>query len=441
MHPIFKIIGLIALIVAMAICPACGDDDDDDDGDDDDTINDDDDDSGDDDDNDDNDDDTGSDDDDDDDDNDDTTPACDFALHDPLIEAGKEHLGLNRIYEGYEAFDEARTLCPDSVDARMGLALSCQLELERSAYEAIRWYLANFGKSSGSKSVGSILQSLLENHFRPKALEFLDHAQAVRAAPTDWSFYIEAYPFVIPEDISEEVIVDLGGEWDKADGLLMEAEAEAYLGIGYFLCAHDLTTDGDWGFSIPDFTGTPIENIHETAEWLLLIFNDPGYPQFLTLTSGGAADVAEAGSAWGAMYLHLNEAFTAMLEETDDQADDLFGYVDENANNAYDEGEPLRLPYFGQLDPPEDQALKGFVEVAIPLAYTTWDTGPFDVHPARPDYIWFSQFNFLLEAYGLPRILPPIPFRFGPLYYNAGATTLKDALRSIMTLLYDWTTP
>jgi len=404
---------LMAILSFGLLVAGCGEDDDDDDGGDDDT------------------------------DDDDSESSCDWSAHDPLIARGKEHLGRSEIYLGYEAFAEAWRLCPDSVDARTGLALACQLEMERAVYEAILWYLTNpVTPTDEEKSTGSILQALLQNHFLPKVEELLVHAQAIRQAPETWSFYIDSYPFIVEGELVDRVIVDMGGEWDHADGIMMEAGAEFYRGMIHLICAYDLTTDKEWIDLLPELSGDLMEVIHAMTGWVLMILNDPEYPQFLTLKPGsGTMDLALAGLSFGSMYALIHEGASLMLTETDDQADDVSGYHDANHNGKWDTGEPYRLPYIGVLSNDQNITWLEIVELSLATGYSTWDGSGLDVHPGSPDLVWLDEYNFLLEAVGFPGILPPIPFSFGPFYYDQYGTELKESLRVLLQYLYEYTEP
>ena len=381
------------------------------------------------------------DDDDDNDDNDDDTTFCDWDVHDPLIVAGKDHLGQSEIYEGYEAFADAWSACPDSIDARMGLALACQLDLERAVAEVVRYLMTN-PITPKDKGLGSIVQSFLKYHFLPKVQEFYGHAQAVRQAPADWSFWIDSYPFLVDGEFPDRVAIDMGGEWDHADAMMMEAFARLFEGMIRFLCAYDLTFDYGWMTGFPDLIGTPTQNIHAAAAWALGVLDDPLYPQFLTLLDdGGAQSVAEAGLAWGAMYLLIKEAADAMLTETDDQDDDLSGYADRNSNGQWDQGEPFKLPHIGYMTDDQNWVWIELIEVAVSAGYSTWDGSALDVHPNWPDLVWLSELNFLLEMIGLQPALPPIPFNFGPFYYGQSQTEFKQMIRGVIQFLFNWSAP
>lgn len=431
---------LLALLMLGGAGCGCGDDDDDDDSappadDDDDTADDDDA----------TDDDAADDDDDDDDDNDDdAVPECDWETHDPLIVAGKEHLENSEIYEAYEAFDDAWDLCPDSIDARFGIALTNQLELERQIYALLEYALTNplTPKGGSDKGFGSLMQSLIMHYWLPKADEMLMHAESVRAAPANWSFYIETYPFVVEGQFEDTVIMDLGGEWDHGDAIQLEAEAQFYRGLFFTLCAYDLTMDYGWLTGFPDLTGTLVEQIHTIATWFLTVLNDPLYESSFTLLDDvGAERIHNAGLAFGSFFVLMNEASEVMLLETDDQEDDLTGYHDRNGNFQWDEGEPYKLPYVGYLTDDQNGLWVRLVALFLQMGYSTWNGGELDVHPNRPDWVWLSEFSFLLRMIGLDWWLPPIPMDLGGMFYDQGDSDLKDTLRTVAMLIYVLTQP
>lgn len=375
---------------------------------------------------------------------------CDWETHDPLIVAGKAHMGASEVYEGYEAFADAWAVCPDSADARMGLALSCQLEMERSFYAIVEAFMGNFfgspaskrSAAPGARSIGTIVQSLLLNHFLPKVEELLCHARGVQEAPPGWSFYVEPYPFMVEGEFVDRVIIDMSGEWDHSDALILEAEAELYRGLIHFLCAFDFTLDGYWTMHMPDAGGDPVEAIHNVAEWFLNVLDDPNYPDLLTLQgAAGAEHMRLAGLSWGRMYLKFHEGTAAMLAETDDPSDDVSGYVDQNGNGRWDEGEPFFIPYIGALSEDQNWFFTELLDLFLSFGRSTLDGTDLDVHPQVPDVVWLSELNFVLQALGLAPVLPPLPINFGPYYTNPNPCGVKEALRAIAQFLYDVTAP
>ena len=412
---------MIALAISLSVVGCCKPDDDDDSGDDD----------------------AG-------DDDDDTEPTgCDWAIHDPLIASGKELLGNGQATEGYEAFADALTVCEDSVDARMGLALACQMQLEREVYILIDFLLSVIPEANDDKSFGSTLQTTLLNHLFPKALEMLGHAKAVRAAPVGWSFYLEKYPFMVEGEFEDRVILDMGGEWDHADAVIMEAEAEFYSSLILSACSYDLTLDWYWVKHFPDVGMTnPLDPaqwlalIHGVTGWLLDVIDDVNYPTFLLLRGElGVQFMTDAGYSTGSWLTLLNEAAGMMLLETDDQTDDVSGYVDENQNGQWDEGETYKLPYIGRMTTDQNLVWLGLIDVALSAGYSAWDGGEMDVDPEVENEVLLSEFNFFLEALGLEAILPPIGFNIGPKYNDPQPEQLKESLRNLSRFLYGATEP
>ncbi len=364
--------------------------------------------------------------------------SCDWEIHDPLIVAGKMHLGEGRIDEAYLAFRDAWETCPGSVDARMGLALTCQLELERRMYAMIDYLLSVYPEATG-KSFFSTLQSVLFNQMLPKAQEMLEHGRFVQSAPANWSFYIDRYPFIVQGEFEDRVIVDMGGEWDLADAVMIEAGAEFYTALIYTLCAYDLTLDWYWVQHMPDISGMEIpEALRAILGWCLNVLEDPNYPMFMILKGEvGLRYLARAGLSWGSTFTLVATSAALMLLETDDQTDDVMGYVDENGNGRWDEGEPYKLPHIGGMTPDQNRNWLGMLSVALSLGYSAWDAGPLDVDPYNPNKVSLWEFNFLLEALGLEPVLPDIRFNLGPFFNFPKHDQLKQIMLFVIRLLYE----
>ena len=376
---------------------------------------------------------------------DDAGPPCDYAAHDPLIVQGKADLGASRIEEGYAAFHDALALCPESVDARMGLALSCQLQLERQMYSMIQYVIEvvpNFGWKQ-SKSFGSVIQAILLDHLYPKSLEMLGHARAVQGAPAGWGFFIEKYPFLVDGEFADRVIVDMGGRWDRSDARIIEAEAQAYAGFILWAGSYDLTFDWYWTQHGPDTSGMTLpEKIHAVTGWALDFVGDPNYPMFLLLRGDmGKGFLTQSGLAWGAALTGIPEALAMVRAETGDQSRDVSAYVDENGDGRWNEGEPYRLPYVGTLNPGQELFFEGLLALFKAVGESAWDTGPNDVDPANPNQILLSDLNFILTALGVEPILPEVGFSIGPYFNDPKPEALKEFLRTWLRFFYGATTP
>jgi hypothetical protein len=378
------------------------------------------------------------------DDDDDSGPSCDFAVHDPLIADGKAALGESRVADGYADFAAALAQCPESVDARMGLALACQLELERKMYAMIEYVVSvapNFGWKD--KSMGSVLQAVLLTDLYPKALEMAGHARAVQAAPPGWSFYQAPYPFIVDGEFTDRVWVDMSGEWDASDARMIEAEAEFYAGLILSIGSYDLTLDWYWTQHMPDLDGLDLlGKLHALTGWALAVVEDPNYPMFLLVRGDlGKGFLHDAGLAWGAAGTGFADAVDRMRAETDDQRDDVAGYVDENGDGTWNEGEVFHLPLIGVLTPDQDLVWQGLVALALSFGESAWDTGPSDVDPENPNELLLSDLNFLLTAFGLEPILPPFGKSLGPHFYDPRPEQLKEAARGLLRFLYGASAP
>jgi hypothetical protein len=319
------------------------------------------------------------------------------------------------------------------------MAMALQLELEDMVYELIRYLTTNPLKSD-DKGFGSMMQSLFKSIMIPKAQEMYEHARVVRDADPSWFFYIEAYPFIVDGEFPDRVMLDLGGEWDHADAIQLEAEAQFYIGFLNVICAYDLPLDYAWITEFPELTGTIGEKFNTILLEIIFILNDSNLPTFLTLIpEEGEKRLADAGMAMGKFFLLMNEASKFMLTETDMQDDDLSGYHDLNENGKWDEGEPYKLPWAGYLSHDQNFTWVRLMEAAVSAGNSTLNGSPIDRTPDRNDWFLLSEMNFFIDALGLNPFLPPIPMNLGAFYYDQGPREIKDGLRNILLVLYQLT--
>lgn len=386
------------------------------------------------------------DDDDDDDDNDDNDDdvVCDYASYDPLIDEGNQLLSAGDNEAAYGAYHEALDLCPDEPDAKMGLLISDTQWYLQFIYRLID-YIINFpvtADKTDPKSIASIFQELIREQMLPVTDEMIALADDLRANHPKARFFIDPLPMLL---VDGHAVLEMAGEWDLADFDNVKAFAQILEGLWYFLITYDLRFDLTIIFNAePPASPTTEELIHFYAGLLLEVLADPNYPDFLTFLDDGEANLETSALQAGRGLIGVVTAFYSMREETDPQEDDIAGYVDENGNGQWDEGEPFKVPYFGDLWPEGNVFFEDLFYLMNDLGEAFLDTGPEDVHPAKPDWFMLSDVNFILEFFDVfvPGIaLPDLSVPIGRFFYSPPDDGLRGVVQTVAQLLYDLTAP
>ncbi len=385
------------------------------------------------------------DDDTDDDTGDDDTEPCDLATHDPLIEAGRAKLAELEPQEAYAEFTAALAACPGSGVARYGLLLS---DVQWYMVWTHEWYdyLSTYNPAphvaaapATFRGVGTTIQTVFRYQLLPINAEMTRLADEIEADHADATFSLDTFPLWVDDG---ETTLDLPGEWDVADvGMI-----RAFVGLWQFVVHALLSFDVEFNYSIfalqpPPEGGTPTEVVHHYAGVILEILDDANYPDFLTFLPGGEQELETAAVEMGHGLRALAAGFADALDQTGDQSGDVAGYVDENDNGQWDDGEPYRIPVMGDLTDEQSEDWQGVVDMAEHLGVAFLDGGPDDINAILPDWFWISDANALLEFLGVELALPPIPLPIGPLFYDPPADGLRGTVRTVAEALYALTTP
>jgi hypothetical protein len=424
-HTWWLLLALLALLLALPACD-CGDDDDDDDdndsADDDDSTDDDDDDTV----------------DDDDDDNDDTSD-CDLATHDAKVVEGKADLSVREPTDAYADFEAALAACPTSGDALAGMAIA-------DAQWLTLWIEESLATSpfTPGDPIGPALQELFEQDLLPVAEDLIFLTDAILADHQGLRFYVDPLPLIFDDG---HELLEMGGEWDVHDFANAKAYGRIWQGVGDLLLAFDLEWDQQLFDDNPVPAGADItELIHHFTGLLVQMFADPTYDSFLTFIPGGADGLESSGIGIGLGLREIETNFYAMRTETDLQEDDIAGYIDLDGNGIWNDDEPFRAPFFGELSVGTNQLLIGLLDVVGSLGVATLDFGPEDVNPLIVNFFPLSKLNFLLE---LTDVLDPnnpirfihLPIPIGPFFYWPGDDGWRGLAEMIVPLLNSATAP
>lgn len=416
---------LLAVTLPLTMVPGCGDDDDEDedpDDDDDDT-----------------DDDVG---------DDDTGEECDWDAYDPLIVSGKSYLSKGNDADAYGAFLDGMVVCPGEADAKLGLLLA-----------DTQWYLGWFNEwinfllnfnpaphaagGGDDKSIGTVIQALIRNIMQPVNAEMFALAEDLLNNHRDVRFYLETLPMWT---MDEEVVLDLGGEWDIADVRNAYAFAQFLEGLEQLLLTYDFTfnyyTYAYWPKPNPDHGLMGI--VHTYSGLFLALLADEAYPNFLMMFDGGDMNLALSGMQSGFACLSMTEAFEEMLDEIDPQEDDVTGYEDENGNGRWDPDENYKVPYLGILNEELNIMFQRLLVMTEHLGVALLDRSPADRRPDKPDWFMLSDLNVILELLDMLEMdlrMPPIPVPVGRWFYLSNEEGFRNLAGAGAQFLYDWSAP
>jgi len=377
-------------------------------------------------------------DDDDDDADDDVDDEVDIDAIDPLVAEGKRCLAVGDGVCAWDAFNEALGIDPDSTDANFGLVLADQLLLSDLGRQLlyILSILAGTPQESAAKNhqpleFGSFLQGMLDEVLVGKSEE-MESSLDVCSQRESFRFDLDNYPIVWNGRVLDEV----EGEWDSAEAAFLFGPVRLLGGVVGSLVAYDLNFDVTLLAGI-DLDGAPAEVLGRIIDVMLDILNDPDYPDFLILTDDGDETLQQAGIAFGFASLAFPNGFVLVRAETDDQADDVVAYVDRNGNGGYDEGEPYRVPIFGELTSEQSELIPLIEELCTRVGASFLDGTEYDLDPDNPNPFLLSDLNDLLVALGiLPSpLLPSIPFDLGKPFREPTPDGLKNILIEIFTWL------
>ncbi|MCC6158550.1 MAG: hypothetical protein IT350_10905 [Deltaproteobacteria bacterium] len=375
-----------------------------------------------------------------DDDADDDTEPCDLATHDPLIEAGRAKLSELEPQEAYAEFTAALAACPGSGVARYGLLLS---DVQWYMVWTHEWvdYLADYNPAPHAtfRSLGTTIQTTFRYQMLPINAEMARLADEIEQDHAGATIALDTFPLWVDDG---ETTLDVPGEWDIAD----VGTIRTFIGLWQFVAHALLSFDVDFNFSTfalqpPPEGATPTEVVHHYAGVILEILGDEDYPDFLTFLPGGEQELETAAVEMGHGLRAFAAGFAAVRDETDPQTNDVAGYVDENDNGHWDNGEPYRIPVMGDLTDEESANWQGIVDMTESLGLAFLDGGPDDVHEILPDWFWISDANGLLEFLGVELALPPIPLPVGPLFYDPPADGLRGTVTTLAEAIYAGTTP
>ena len=432
------IVLLSVLALVFALNAGCGDDDDDDGGCP--PISDDDDDTSDDDvvDDDDSDDDDVIDDDDTDDDDtvddDDSFEYCED--YDDALASGRSYLQVGIPEMARPAFECVVHEDAEISDGHYGLMLSGSLHL----YEIVSLLsvmIADFESGHQQKDIDEdreflrqIISMIADGYFHPAG-------ENVRVS-YDW--LTEAgNPSMTIDDVpilwELKPVASLGSEFDAGEKELCLVVGDVFDGLGGHLISLKIDINLLYVFDL-NFSGTTEEIITGIVYMLDDMLNDPAYPDSFKIDPDYEERLSDSRMYLGVGFLGVRKALDAIMSETDDQSDDVFGYIDENSNNAYDEGEPLWIPGIGEIEGDDLDLVFAVADLLYDLGAAFLDRTPLDVNPEQDDPFHLSAANDLLRAFGIPGIIPNfLTVDIAKVYEDLEEDSIRNLLQTVVNML------
>ena len=385
------------------------------------------------------------DDDDDDDDDDDTSPNVD-----ELIEEGEYWLSVPDGDRARLYFLEALEIIPDHPEAMYGLVLSDTVHTT-DVISILTDYIMSLDyggpvkgeKPSSDDLLNGILQRVLDGLLVERADELIEYAELTGLAGGEFDHD------GIPIYINYENVATLSTEFDQPELYAASAMAGVLSGLVYHLYSVNLDFDISHAFRLVEFfdfgNASTEEILAVIVEVGLAILTDPAFPDFLTITEQGAENFQEAGMRLGDGLSQWLLVFPAIKAETDDQTDDVMGYVDANGNYIYDEGEHFFIPHFGELDDEAMTLNKQILALVMGLRGSFYDYTDKDLDPDNPNPFQLELLKPIFTALGLPAwIIPNMELDIGSWYLDPAGSGLKDTLITILRIIdlfvpdYQW---
>lgn len=257
-----------------------------------------------------------------------------------LIDEGKAALARNEWSNAKAAFEQVLAdYDAENGEAHLGAALADILYVS----DAIP-YIASVGERTASTLAPAAesddeslyLTGLIVGAVNEVRAHFSSAEAHLSAADEagGFTFVIDSLPVRLTQDGA--FALDLGGEWDRADALMLRGLSRLALGALDMVLSVDLNFDFPRAHAYlmqPAFDAQRLDHVASLVTYLL---NDPKRPNFLGLAEGGDERLTQAAHTLGDALRDLEAALAAASQERDDQHDDVLRYVDANANGRYD---------------------------------------------------------------------------------------------------------
>lgn len=370
--------------------------------------------------------------------------------YDALMDAALTSLAEGDSGGAHDRFVRAQVVRPHDPAAGLGVALSdvqALMELVDSALVFVVDFTApqpqtaaveNPGGLEPGSTLGDTIHHFIKMIAEPPLTEMLAAIDDALADP-DIQLDVPAYPL----ELQGDVLVDLGGEWDRADVLWLAGIARAGMAVVDLLQAINL--DFDIGPLLAmDFlrdlvTGETLDieaGLAEVVETLLLTLEDEDYPDFLLPLPGQEARFAAAQLNLALAAGYGAEVFEAIDRETDGQADDVLGYHDDNGNHRRDAGEVYFLAG-GDFPDLLMQLAPSLPTVLWKLHLALAEGTEIDRDPDVYETFDPASLNAFLRALGLPALIPSAQWDLAAFFVDRAMAGVKDVLIDALSCAVD----
>jgi len=379
---------------------------------------------------------------------DDGSPADDDSSPSPAqpsCDAGKTSVLSAEGSLAAEQFQQGLALDPNAANCRYGLTLadcSTQCNTLSLLVTYITAAIAGYQPptkgepQTGQSFIDDMVNIMLGNSYLNAANDAIVQAEWVRANAPDMIYPLAGLPIIF----NFQQVAAPAGNFDLTDAVAAEAWSGAIGGLLSHLTT--LNLDFELGvlfaFTKIDFSQSIDLVIGDIVNLALELFDNPLFPDFFTLTDNGAPFQA-AGLMTGLGWLHASETYSWMTKDSGDVATEVLGYADLNGNHKWDANEPLVVPPFGALDAGADKVAWAAQGVFQHLANSFLEYTPYDTDPGVPQPFKLSYLNPLLQALGLPALIPDTPLLeidFGAAYHDANPTKLRDEIVAVLQILH-----
>ena len=388
------------------------------------------------------------DDDNDDDDDDDDDDAGDDDTDEPdveeCLEEGRKWLAIAEGDRARLSFQCVLDLEPDNEEGLYGLALADTIHLIDVLGILVDYVnvILDFGgpvkagdqaKYDETDVLDRLLQIVMNGLVLDISKELAETAAILQEDFKDPKYIHEGIPLVVDFELRDTMI----GEFDRSFLTASQSFSELFSG----LCGHLIVMSLDMDISLVfmlgnvDFEDTATA-VGDLIDIIILMLNDPGHPELFTLDEEGLELYTSLGLTIGDGFDNYLNTWGAVGSETDDQADDVMGYVDSNSNALWDNTEPFFLPYFEILEPEEMNTLFMFTGVAREFRNAFWDLTFKDVDPANPNPLPLAALNPVLELLGIPGFIPPnLTLAVGEWYYDPDPLAVRNFIENLVGVL------
>lgn len=372
-------------------------------------------------------------------DDDSTDDDDDDSGFDDPTEEGRYWLKAGVPERAKEAFGRAIIEDPQNEEARYGTMLASSLHLWELV-TLVTNYLVDQQSGHDFKDVDPnrelirlIIENLQTGLFGPSGENIRENAL--------WLEENGDPPFVI-DDIPVQFLTDvtyLGSQFDSSERHACQSIGNLFDGSGSALLSMKLDFSLGYIFTLMD---TDFDDF-DTAEIISIIvdmldrmLNDEAYPNLFRIEPDMTQLFEDSRIYLGTGMVEFKYTFDAIRSETDNQGDDVLAYLDANANGMYDPDEVFMVSGAGQFDKDTMALFTGLEALLFDLGAAILDRTEYDLHPAKDDPFHLSSLNVMLNAFGLPSLIPGfITVDIASFYEDIEPNTFRNMLQTIINLL------